>query len=145
MIKGYHLGLIKQITSFLGVILGVYIALEQYGIFANFIIEQFNLELKLAEIISFLLIIAVVSFVINYIGCLLNKFLDIILLSFVDNLAGVVMGFFKAFVISYILVLILEMIPLEIIERQLELSYFAPKLLQLSPIIEEKIVEFSQY
>ncbi|WP_408954808.1 CvpA family protein [Natroniella sp. ANB-PHB2] len=145
MIKGYYLGLIKQITSFLGVILGAYIALEQYSIVADLVTQQFNLELRLAEVISFLVIIVVVSFIINYIGSLLNKFLDIILLSFVDNLAGVVVGFFKAFAISYILVLILEMIPLEMIEQQLELSYLTPKLLQISPVIEEKIIEFSQY
>ncbi|MCK8818105.1 CvpA family protein [Natroniella sulfidigena] len=145
MVQGYHLGLIKQITIISGIILGGYIAFEQYGVFANFINQKFSLEFKLAEIISFILLVVTVSFFVNYVGHILSQVLDIIPLSIIDNLVGVVAGFFKAFIISYILVLLLEVIPLEMIEEQLELSYFAPKLLQLNPVIEEKIIEFSQY
>jgi membrane protein required for colicin V production len=144
MVKGYKLGLIKQLTAILAIIMAIYVAQEQYTIIAGFLTKEFSLTSKLAEVLSFFIIIITVTLVINYIGYFLTQLLDIIFLSFIDNFGGLLFGLIKGFLILYIGLLLLNIIPVDLVEKEIAQSYFAPKILSFSSVVDKKIEEFSK-
>ncbi|PRX21663.1 membrane protein required for colicin V production [Orenia metallireducens] len=144
MVKGYRLGLIKQLTAILAIIIAIYVAQEQYTIIAEFLVKEFDLALKLGKIISFFLIVVIVTLLINYIGYFLTQLLDIIFLSFIDNFGGLLFGLIKGILILYIGLLLLNIIPIELLEKEINQSYFAPKILSFSSVVDKKIEEFSK-
>jgi len=144
MIRGYKLGLIKQLTAIMAIVIAIYVAQEQYTIISGFLAREFDLSAKLAEILSFFIIIIIVTLIINYIGYFLTQLLDIIFLSFIDNFGGLLFGLVKGFLILYIGLLLLNIVPIDLVEQEISQSYFAPKILSFSRVIDKEIEEFSK-
>ena len=138
--RGYSSGLINQVTSLLAMVCGIYFASEQYKIFAEVISTKFDLAMGISQVLSFSLLLIVVSLLINYLGYLLSEFLDLIFLSLVDDVAGTIFGLIKGLAIIYIILLIIANLPIEILQQQLDNSFFASVLLDnLNPLFTEKI------
>lgn len=143
LIRGYQAGFINQVTTILGIILGVYIAVNNYKDFSNLLLENFNLTPEIARLFSFIILVIIVSLVISYLGFLLNKATNIIFLSTVDSIAGGLFGLVKAFLIIYILLLVLINLPIENFQQELDESYFTQKFFSMNPIFEEQIERFT--
>lgn len=138
--RGYSSGLINQVTSLLAMVCGIYFASEQYKIFAEVISTKFDLSIGISQVLSFSLLLIIVSLLINYLGYLLSKFLDLTFLSIIDDVAGTIFGLIKGVAIVYVILLIIVNLPTEIIEKQLSNSFFASVLLDnLNPLFTEKI------
>ncbi len=144
MIKGYRLGLIKQLTAIIAIVIGIYVAREQYQIIGELLLEKFDLSVKIAEILSFFIILIVVNLVVTAIGYFLNQIMDIMFLSFVDNFMGSLFGLAKGLLIIYIGLLLLNIIPVDALNLQLTQSYFAPKLMSFDTVIDETIQDLSE-
>ena len=144
MLKGYNRGLIKQITVIAAVALGLYVAAEQYNVLSVFLMDKFQLNNKIAEATSFVIIVISVSLFINYLGYIFSQMADFLFLSIFNSLGGALFGLVKAGLISYILLLIISNIPISFAQKQLESSYLAPKILALSPILKEKIAQLTE-
>lgn len=144
MIKGYRLGLVKQLTALLSIIVAIYIAQEQYEIIANVLVKEFDLTLKISSIISFFLIMIIVALVINSLGYFFTQLLDIIFLAVIDNLGGLLFGFIKGFLVIYIGLFLLNRLPIDLVQKQISESYFAPKVLSFSSVVDHKIKELSK-
>lgn len=146
--KGYKTGLIRQATTIIAIMLGIYMAAEQYDVFANFIQQKFELNLQLANLISFGIIIIVVSIIVNYLGQLLEQMLNVLSLEVIDNLGGSVFGLVKAVLIIYILVLLASKLAtvfkLQSLQQMIKQSFLAPKFLELNPLLKEQIDKFLQ-
>lgn len=146
--KGYKTGLIQQATTIIAIMLGIYMAAEQYEIFANFIQQKFQLNLQLANLISFGIIIIVVSIIVNYLGQLLEQMLNVLSLEVIDNLGGSVFGLIKAVLIIYILILLASKLAtvfkLQGLQQMIKQSFLAPKFLELNPLLKEQIDKFLQ-
>ena len=138
--RGYSSGLINQITSLLAMVGGIYFASEQYKIFAEVIAAKFNLSIGIGQMLAFSLLVIIVSLIINYLGHLLNKFMDLIFLSVVDDIAGTIFGLVKGLAIIYIILLIMVKVPIEFLQVEVSDSFFASILLDnLNPLFTEKI------
>jgi len=105
--KGFKKGLIIELTSLLALILGVYLAYYFSDYAADFLRDMFNVGEKYMSIISFALTFIVVVVAVFAIGKMLEKFIDIILLGFINKLAGSFFGILKAvFILSIIIYII---------------------------------------
>lgn len=143
IIKGYKVGFIKQIAAITAIILGLYIAADQYIILAEFLHKKVNFNIKLLELISFAIILLIVNIIVSYIGNFLTEMLDLIFLSLVDHFGGAILGLIKGILIMYLVLLLSSNIPVEPIEKQLEESYFAGQFLKINPFLEEKISQLT--
>ena len=105
--KGFRKGLIIELTSLLALILGVYISYYFSNYTADFLRDMFNVGKKYMSILSFAVTFIVVVIAVFAIGKMLEKFIDIILLGFINKIAGSFFGILKAvFVFSVIIYII---------------------------------------
>ena len=143
LIRGYQIGFINQVTTILGIILGIYVAVNSYKDFSNILLDNFNFTDELARLFSFIIIVVVISLIVSYLGSLLKKATNISFISTVDNFTGSVFGLIKAFLIIYIVLLVAINIPIENFQHELDESYFTAKFLSVNPVFEEQIERFS--
>ncbi|AGB41970.1 putative membrane protein, required for colicin V production [Halobacteroides halobius DSM 5150] len=145
-LKGYRSGLINQLTTIIAIILGIYIAAEQYNVFADFLQRKFEFGIKVANIISFGVIILFIGIFVNYIGRVISQMLDLLLLSFIDDLGGALFGLIKGGLIAYILILMIVKLGSNLewtdLQNQINQSYFIPKFLKFDPLLKKKIDQF---
>lgn len=106
--NGYKKGLIIEITSLAALILGIYISINFSFYASNFLTDNFKINPKYLSIISFIITFIVVVFLVYMVGKILEKFIDIILLGFLNKLAGSVFGIIKAAFILSVLIFIIN-------------------------------------
>ena len=106
MIKGFSNGLIREITGFLGLFLGVYIAINFYSYLNPQISGFFNENQQFVSITSFTLLFILSIFSVKLLGYIVDSFLSALALGFVSRLLGVVFGILKTVVILSILLAI---------------------------------------
>lgn len=104
MYRGYQKGFIIELSSLVALILGIYFAINFSNFAADFLTRNFEIGDKYLSIIAFVLTFMVVVFVVFMVGKILEKFIDILLLGFVNKIAGAAFGVIKAaFLLSVIL------------------------------------------
>lgn len=107
LVNGYRKGLIQQLVGLAIIILSAIFG----GKLAAYILPELNrfldLSPNLARVLSFLLAFAAIAIVISLIGNLIQKFLNIILLSFVNRLLG---SFIAVGTLMFILSIILNLV-----------------------------------
>lgn len=99
-IKGLKNGFIMEIVSFLALVAGVYLAMR----FSYRVGEWIHLEGDYAQIISFVILFAIVAIGIILLGKGLSKLINKTALGIFNRLGGMVVSFGKAFVLLSVLV-----------------------------------------
>lgn len=109
VIRGLYKGLIMSVGSLVGLVLGIYVA-SIYSIeFSHFLNKWFVLSEDKGYFLSFLLLFIIVSLVSFFIASLLNKFVKLATLAWLNRLLGAIFGFLKyALIISVLLNLYLH-------------------------------------
>ncbi|NTW33552.1 MAG: CvpA family protein [Bacteroidetes bacterium] len=101
--KGFTHGLIIEVSSLLGLVLGVYIGLN----FSFYISDALNLTSQYAPLISFAITFILIVFLIYLLAKLLEKSINVLALGFLNKLSGAFFGLLKiAFIISILLMFI---------------------------------------
>lgn len=104
MYRGYQKGFIIELSSLVALILGIYFAINFSDFAAGLLIKNFDIGDKYLSIIAFIVTFLAVVFAVFLVGKILEKFIDILLLSFVNKLAGAAFGVIKAaFFLSVVL------------------------------------------
>lgn len=104
--KGFTKGLIIELATLIALLLGIYIAAHFSNYTADFLTEKLNFQSEYMSIISFAITFILVVILVMLFGKSLEKVIDILLLSFVNKLAGAAFGLIKvAFVISVIIMI----------------------------------------
>ena len=93
--SGYKKGFIIELASLGALILGLYFAIYFSHIAADFLNETFKIDPKYIGALSFVITFIVVVFGVIAVGNILQKFIDIILLGFLNKMAGAIFGFVK--------------------------------------------------
>ncbi len=138
LIKGFFNGLIKEITGLLGLLIGVYIAIN----FSTYLYPNFTKVLagneKFIPIISFATLFIVSLMVIRLLGYFLDKITNFLALGFISKILGAIFGGLKIVVIlSFILTIAGQY---EFIEKNTEKeSVLIDPLKQISEIIVPEI------
>ena len=109
LIKGFSNGLVKEITGLLGLIIGVYVAIN----FSSYLHPRFSEFLggheQFVPIVAFTTLFVVSILVIRLLGYFLDKLTKVLALGIISKILGSIFGFFKIVVIfSFLLVVITE-------------------------------------
>ncbi len=109
VIRGIFRGIIKEASSIIGVLAGLYAAYTYYPGLSQDLLGFKNLfsSGEYVDIISFLLLFTLVFLMVGALGILIRVLLKIVFMSWVDRLFGGVFGFIRGFMIASMLVLVL--------------------------------------
>jgi len=105
--KGFTKGLIIELASLVALILGIYAALYFSDVTADFLVAYFKMGKKYLSLIAFVLTFILVVIAVITLGRILEKFIDILLLGFLNKLAGAVFGILKGMLILSLLLMLL--------------------------------------
>ena len=107
-ISGFQKGFIVSLTSLVALILGIYVAMYFSDFMTEFLQQTFSIYTKYLSLIAFALTFMLVVVLVNVVGKIAEKFVDILLLGIFDKIAGAVFGVLKGVFILSILIMILN-------------------------------------
>ncbi len=107
ILKGIFRGLLKEVCSLLGLVLGGVFAFSFYLPLAQVLQDHFNLPAQLCVWISFLVIFLAIVIVFGVIGFVLHRFIKVVFLGGFNRLLGAVFGIIQGVVILSLILLAL--------------------------------------
>lgn len=111
VIRGIFRGLIKEVSSVVGVFGGFYAAYTYYMVVAQ-LLSRWISNTEYLNILSFLIIFCVVFIIISILGVVINYILKIAFLGWVDRICGAGFGAMKGIlIVSVILVALTAFLP----------------------------------
>lgn len=106
--RGFSKGLIIEIATLTGLVLGVFVAIK-YSAYTEGILRDFlNISSQYLAYIALAVTFLIVIIVIFLIGKLLTKLIDIISLGLINKLLGTLFGIAKYFVIVCVILMIID-------------------------------------
>ena len=102
LVRGLFRGLVKEVSSIIGVLGGFYAAYTYYLLVAKLLTGVISNGAYL-NILSFLIIFCAVLISVNVIGIIIKYLLNIAFLGWVDRICGIVFGFVKGILIISVL------------------------------------------
>jgi membrane protein required for colicin V production len=106
--KGFSRGLVLELTSLIGLILGIYLSLHFSGFAAGFLTDTFHITGKYLPILSFIVTFLAVIIVFYIIGKIITKMFDAVALGFFNRLLGLIFGILKAAVLVSLLFFVIQ-------------------------------------
>jgi membrane protein required for colicin V production len=111
LIRGIFRGMVKEISSIVGVFAGFYAAYTYYPLVSE-IMEDWITNVPFLNILSFMLIFCVIFFIISILGVIIKYLMHVASLGWMDRLFGASLGFGKAvLIVSIILVALTAFLP----------------------------------
>ncbi len=92
VVKGFMKGLIREVCSLLGLVVGSWAAFKYYSSLATFIKLHIHLPHFVSSVISFIIIFLTIGLLLFFLGRLLTVIFKIILLGGINRVGGVVFG-----------------------------------------------------
>ncbi len=142
LVSGYRRGFIRQTATIIGVIISAYMAFRFYLDLVDILVGYIDLSPTILQFISFSLIFIVFNVAIHLLSDSLRALFEKIYLEPADKAGGFIMGGVKGILIVYLLVLILNEIPLAEVEAIIANSYLADRLLELTPVFQNVLDDF---
>jgi membrane protein required for colicin V production len=102
LVRGLFRGLVKEVSSIVGVLGGFYAAYTYYHVLAGLLAGFIN-DKSYLNILSFLIIFCGVLIAVGVLGVIIKYLLNITFLGWIDRIGGVVFGVFKGVLIVSIL------------------------------------------
>jgi membrane protein required for colicin V production len=93
--NGYRKGFVVGIASLAALILGIYVALFFSDVMVALLTDIFSFQSKYLPIFAFILTFIIVVVAVVYIGKTIEKLVDLLLLGFLNKLAGAALGILK--------------------------------------------------
>ena len=106
--RGFSKGLIIEVATLAGLILGVFIAIR-YSPFTEGILKDFlNITSRYLSYIALAVTFLLVVIAVYLLGKMLTRLVDIISLGLVNKLLGTLLGIAKYFIMVYVLLMIVD-------------------------------------
>jgi len=106
LIRGIFRGLVKEISSIVGVIAGYYAAYTYYGYLVK-LLSKWLSNTGYINILSFLIIFGIVFFIVSILGIITKYLLSISYLGWIDRICGAGFGLIKGILIAAIMFVVL--------------------------------------
>ena len=136
--KGFSKGLIIELATLIALLLGVYIAGNFSSYTADFLRDSFDFHSKYMSIISFTITFIAVVLLVMIFGKTLEKVVNILMLSFLNKLAGAIFGMLKISFVLSVLIFILTTFGIEkkVIDKEMQQkSYLYEPIKSIAPFI----------
>lgn len=108
IVRGLMSGFIRSLSVFVGLILGITLAQTYAADLSPTIQEWFTLSARQCLSIAYVTIFVAVMIVVAIIARILDKFLHLILLGWLNKLLGALFGFFKWAIILSFFIMVIE-------------------------------------
>jgi membrane protein required for colicin V production len=102
LVRGLFRGLVKELSSIVGVLGGFYAAYTYYNVLAGLLSRLIH-DISYLNILSFLIIFCGVLIIVGVLGVIIKYLLNIAFLGWIDRIGGVVFGVLKGILIVSIL------------------------------------------
>ena len=102
LVRGLFRGLVKELSSIVGVLGGFYAAYTYYNVLAGLLSRLIH-DISYLNILSFLIIFCGVLIIVGVLGVIIKYLLNIAFLGWIDRIGGVVFGVLKGVLIVSIL------------------------------------------
>lgn len=136
LLKGVFRGLLKEICSLLGLVLGGVFAFTFHLPLAQLLQDSFNFPAQLCIWGAFLAIFLIVVLLFTVIGLVLNRFVKVVFLGGFNRLAGAIFGIVQGVVIlSVILLALNSSVAPKTLQRMMQKSQLAPPFVSLGTSI----------
>lgn len=151
--KGYRRGFVLQLTNFAGFLLALYVAYrlsadvgDAVRAYVPFSVESMSgspllsllpVDALLYRVVAFILLFVIVRFVARRIGGMLNGVFKLPVLNAVNRFAGVIVAALQVFLITYIAVTVLSLLPGPKMQTMLNESWIAGLMLNHFPSMSE--------
>ena len=106
IIRGIFRGLIKEMSSIVGVLAGYYAAYSYYAAIAA-LLSRWITNTAYVNIVSFLILFSVVFLIVSALGVILKYVLRIAFMGWLDRICGAAFGLAKAILIAAVLLIVL--------------------------------------
>lgn len=111
LIRGIFRGLVKEISSIIGVLAGFYAAYSYYGLLAKPLARWIS-NTPYLNILSFMIIFCVIFILISIVGIIIKYLLNIAYLGWVDRICGAGFGMIKGvLIVSVVLISLTAFLP----------------------------------
>jgi membrane protein required for colicin V production len=108
--SGFRKGLVIELATLVALILGIYLAYYFSGLLTEKLKEFFTISDQYLEIISFIVIFIAVLLLVLLVGKLFEKIIDVLLLGFLNKLAGAIFSILKGALFISIFIFIVEFV-----------------------------------
>ncbi|MCX6334773.1 MAG: CvpA family protein [Bacteroidia bacterium] len=110
IISGFTNGLVKEVASLVGLILGIWGAIKFSDFTADKLYEWFDMSGKYVGIIAFIITFCAIVVIIHFIGIMADKVVDAISIGFLNRLLGMAFGAVKNILIMSVIFTVLNAI-----------------------------------
>jgi membrane protein required for colicin V production len=107
-IRGFSKGLIIELASLIGLVLGILAAYYFSGYIEDFLKGYFTIKESTLRIIAYILTFLAVMLVVYLIGKIIEKVVDLVMLGIVNKILGAIFGLAKGIVLAGIILFIIE-------------------------------------
>jgi membrane protein required for colicin V production len=105
--SGFKNGFVGELASLAGLILGIWGAIK-FSWWTADLLEGFGLKFSLMPVISFIVTFLIITIIMQLIGGIISKLLEAIALNWVNRIAGIFAGVFKAAIFVSVIFLVLD-------------------------------------
>jgi len=146
IISGYKNGFFEEVGGFVGLILGLFVAIALDEKMAHFLTRAFSSDPPWANILGFLIPFIFVILVFSIVAKLFSHFFNILSLGWLNGIAGATFSFFKGVFILSILLNIYEIADKDrslIGSQRIEQSRYYKRILKVAPDLFPSFPDFS--
>ena len=115
-INGFRKGLISEIARLSALFIGCFVASKYHENLIP-IIEEYFINEKIIQIISFLILFFLTIVIINILSSTIQKLFEFIYLGWLNRLLGSLIGFIKGLIIISIIIFCMDVLPQETINQ----------------------------
>lgn len=110
VVTGFINGLVKEIASLAGLILGIWGAVKFSSFTAAKLYEWFDMSGQYVGIIAFVITFIVIVVIIHFIGIVADKLVDAVALGFLNRILGMMFSLLKSVLILSVVLVVLNAI-----------------------------------
>ena len=111
--KGFTRGLIIELASVVSLVLGIYAAVKFSDVAAQLIQRYVDMEGSTLQLISFSLTFFVVVLLVMLVGKILERFINLAMLGWLNRISGAVFSVFKISLMLSILMMLLKVVDMD--------------------------------
>lgn len=109
LVSGFKNGFVGELASLAGLVLGIWGAVK-FSWWTADLLEGFGLKFSLMPIISFIVTFLIITIVMQILGSIVSGLLKAISLNWINKIAGIVAGVFKAAIFVSVILLVMDAI-----------------------------------
>jgi len=108
IVTGISKGFVKQAVEFVAIVLGIWAALHFSSTISAWLAQYIHADKVILNIISFLVVVVAITLLLNLVGSLLSKMMNVISLGWLNAVLGIVFGILKTALVLGLLIMLFE-------------------------------------